>query len=128
MGSHSLILFGPSLSPSLSLPPHPPHPHPSLRSPRFPQNPLPLFSLSISLSPHLAQDPMFSECMSFPIHKEGSTLVGSGEDADVRLTGDDILPRHATINFRLGETEKQKLTEKPECGSSGVVAAAMTCR
>eukprot|EP00903_Cladosiphon_okamuranus_P016262 g14998.t1 len=48
---------------------------------------------------NLNQDPMFSECMSFLIREDGVTVVGSAEDADVRLTGDDVLPRHAVINF-----------------------------
>lgn len=46
---------------------------------------------------------MFSECMSFVIREDGVTVVGSAEDADVRLAGDDVLPRHAVINFGTGE-------------------------
>lgn len=45
---------------------------------------------------------MFSECMSFLIRENGVTVVGSAEDADVRLAGDDVLPRHAVINFGPG--------------------------
>lgn len=46
---------------------------------------------------------MFSECMSFLIREDGVTVVGSAEGADVRLAGDDVLPRHAVINFGPGE-------------------------
>lgn len=46
---------------------------------------------------------MFSECMSFLIREDGVTVVGSAEDADIRLAGDDVLPRHAVINFGPGE-------------------------
>ncbi|CAN0361283.1 unnamed protein product, partial [Ectocarpus sp. 12 AP-2014] len=50
---------------------------------------------------NLNQDLLFSECISFPIRKEGApTVVGSGEEADVRLDGDDVLPHHATIILR----------------------------
>lgn len=46
---------------------------------------------------------MFSECISFPIREEGApTVVGSGEDADIRLDGDDVLPHHATIVLTSG--------------------------
>lgn len=46
---------------------------------------------------------MFSECITFPIRDGGVyTVVGSGEDADVRLAGDDVLPRHAVIRHRPG--------------------------
>lgn len=47
---------------------------------------------------------MFSECMCFLIREDGVTVVGSAEDADVRLAGDDVLPRHAVINFGPGES------------------------
>ncbi|CAM9171464.1 unnamed protein product, partial [Scytosiphon promiscuus] len=47
---------------------------------------------------NLNQDPMFSECVAFPIRDGGTyTVVGSGEDADVQLAGSDVLPRHALI-------------------------------
>ena len=46
---------------------------------------------------------MFSECMSFIVREDGVTVVGSAEDADVRLAGDDVLPRHAVIIFGPGE-------------------------
>lgn len=46
---------------------------------------------------------MFSECISFPIREDGITVVGSSEDADVRLAGDDVLPRHAIISTEPGE-------------------------
>lgn len=45
------------------------------------------------------QDPMFSECVAFPITK-GDTVVGSREDSNVRLGGEDILPRHAVITLQ----------------------------
>jgi len=53
------------------------------------------------------KDPMFSECISFPIREDGVTVVGSGADADVRLAGDDVLPRHAVISTEPGETRRQ---------------------
>ena len=55
------------------------------------------------LSSSRKQDPMFSECMSFIVREDGVTVVGSAEDADVRLAGDDVLPRHAVIIFGPGE-------------------------
>ncbi|CAM9618566.1 unnamed protein product [Hapterophycus canaliculatus] len=46
---------------------------------------------------------MFSECIVFPIRDGGmSTVVGSGEDTDIRLAGGDILPRHAVIKLEPG--------------------------
>ncbi len=50
------------------------------------------------------QDPMFSECISFPIREDGVTVVGNGADVDIRLAGDDVLPRHAIISTEPGET------------------------
>ncbi|CAM9137560.1 unnamed protein product [Ectocarpus sp. 4 AP-2014] len=50
---------------------------------------------------NLNQDLLFSECISFPIRKGGApTVVGRGEEADIRLDGDDVLPHHATIVLR----------------------------
>lgn len=47
---------------------------------------------------------MFSECVAFQI-PEGVTVVGSGGDADIRLDGEEVLPRHAVISLRRGIQE-----------------------
>lgn len=44
----------------------------------------------------IRQDPLFSGCLSFPI-MEGVTIMGSGQEADIRLDGEEILPKHAVI-------------------------------
>ena len=48
-----------------------------------------------------SQDPLFSECVAFDI-AEGVTVVGSGGGADIRLDGEEVLPRHAVITLRRG--------------------------
>lgn len=57
---------------------------------------------------------MFSECMPFLIREDGVTVVGSADDADIRLAGDDVLPRHAVINFGPGELAYCKGVGRPK--------------
>ncbi|CAN0092862.1 unnamed protein product [Ectocarpus sp. 6 AP-2014] len=74
---------------------------------------------------NLNQDLLFSECISFPICKEGApTLVGSGEEADIRLDGDDVRPHHATIVLRSDGTAVLHPTPGARVHINGVLISA----
>lgn len=59
---------------------------------------------------NLNQDPLFSECLAYYI-REGATLVGSGESADIQLSADDILHRHAVLTHTHGMVHLSPLEE-----------------
>ncbi|CAM9423277.1 unnamed protein product [Ectocarpus sp. 8 AP-2014] len=73
---------------------------------------------------NLNQDLLFSECISFPIRKEGATVVGSGEAADIRLDGDDVLPHHATIVLRSDGTAVLSPTPGARVYINGILISA----